>query len=506
MTEPHVPDPELHGVDAAGRAAAAGLRAHVDRHVDVDLALAAAPTTTTPRPRNRILAVAAAIALLAGSMALLERGDDGTEGLDADLTLPDLEPGVLTPLGPRDGLDSIRLPLTVEPATGLTDGQTVSVSAAGFVPGESVGIVQCAKLTPDQGPDHRSGAEACDIGRYTPVTADAEGVASGTFDVVRLLTTPATGTVDCAAHVERCAVAMGAISDYDRSGVQSIDFDREGLPSVELDLPTVTVTPTEGLTDGATVRIQGEGLTPGDQMMATVCSLDPSGCWDVGLGGRAIEGGSSTEDLANVYGIPVDSDGRVDVEVQVWQFLPVPDASGRYIDCAVSECVLRFHGQTVPSPVPLAFAPGGEGPVGGQLGVEPAAGVAPGDVVAVAVAGLRPDTELWIELCAHPVDQPEMIFTCASEQGDVLRTDGDGGLVTGFRIPDLGGTEVPVGGGLVCGETPGTCVNQEPEWQMVDDLRCDGVQVACSIRVSTYSDGMGMAPSFGPPPVPVTFR
>ncbi|MGK2947440.1 MAG: neocarzinostatin apoprotein domain-containing protein [Acidimicrobiales bacterium] len=502
MTDPHVPDPELHGVDAVGRAAAAGLRAHVDRHVDVDLALAGAPTTATPRPRNRFLAVAAAIALLAGSMALLER-DDGTDGLDADLTLPDLEPGVLTPLGPRDGLDSIRLPLTVEPATGLADGQTVSVSAAGFVPGESVGIVQCAKLTPDQGPDARSGAEACDIGRYEPVTADAEGVASGTFDVVRLLTTPATGTVDCAAHVERCAVAMGAIADYDRSGVQSVDFDREGLPAIELDLPTVTASPTEGLSDGTTVRLQAEGLTPGDRLAVSVCAVDPSGCWDVGGLG---EGEVQDHDGSYLYGLPVDDQGRVDAEVQVWQYLPVADMSGRYIDCAVSECVLRFSGQTVPGPVPLAFVSGGEGPVAGQLGVEPATGLAPGDVVAVAVAGLRPDTEVWFELCAHPVGQPEMLFTCASQQDDVLRTDGDGGLVTGFRIPDLGGTEVPVGGGLVCGETPGTCVNQEPEWQMVDDLRCDGVQVACSIRANVYDEDMGARPMFNPAPVPVTFR
>ena len=51
-----------------------------------------------------------------------------------------VERGLLRPLGPRDGKSSIQLPLTVEPSTGLHDGQTVTVSATGFVPGESVGL------------------------------------------------------------------------------------------------------------------------------------------------------------------------------------------------------------------------------------------------------------------------------------------------------------------------------------------------------------------------------
>src|SRR3546814_15158823 len=48
-------------------------------------------------------------------------------------------------LGPRDGKDSIQLPLALEPAGPYADGDTVTVTGSGFVPGERVGIVQCAR-------------------------------------------------------------------------------------------------------------------------------------------------------------------------------------------------------------------------------------------------------------------------------------------------------------------------------------------------------------------------
>ena len=147
--------------------------------------------------------------------------------------------------------------------------------------------------------------------------ADDEGVATGTFTVQRVLTTPATGTVDCALEAERCIVAMGALSDYDRSGGFGVAFAGGGEP---IDIPTITVAPAEGLADGDVVHVEGDGFEPDSPVMLSVCSIDPAGCWSTGepieLDGEDVHDarawGRVRRWLLVHVGLLADGDGRVE--------------------------------------------------------------------------------------------------------------------------------------------------------------------------------------------------
>lgn len=499
---------DLVELDRVGASAATGLRSHVAAHLDVEAALGIL-ADRRPRRRVRMLTAAAALLLLVvGAVAVLEQDTSNRVEVDGDdpdrdgRDLPDLEPGVLTPLGPRDGKDSIRLPLTSEPSTDLVDGQAVTVSGSGFQPGEGVGLVQCAKEAGGDSPELRAGIQGCYIGGYTSLTADDAGVATGTYEVHRLLTTPLTGTIDCAAEAERCMVAMGALADYDRSGTHPIVFDADVEP---VDLPTITVTPTDGLTDGAVVHVVAEGLTPGDRLYGEVCSSDPQACTSAALRADGpvdeAETRSMTTDSRGVevfeidaVGLLVDSRGRAEGDLTVWQYLPGADP-GTYVDCAVSHCSLRLGGQTAPPTVPLAFLPG-EGPVAPNAVVEPADGLAVGDEVVVRGTGFRPGTAVMLTLCAHRGDSLEEGYLgCAYNEGEELLVAGDGTITIDYVIPEVRDETHA----MAC-RTEEECRNVQPG----PPVRCGVDGVECELRVEAYIVDGG--PTFLPPPMPVTFR
>jgi hypothetical protein len=485
---------DLPELDATARDAAAALRTHVLQQLDAEAAVGFLPAPSGQAPRrHRLLAVAAAIAVLAVTVTTIDRRDDSTRvHVDTDESLGSIEPGHLTPLGPRDGKDSIRLPLTVEPVAGLVDGQEISVSAAGFQPGESVGIVQCAKEAAGQSPEVRAGVEACYISQYTSATADDDGVAAGTYKVRRLLTTPLSGTVDCAADADRCLIAMGALADYDRSGVQPIEFDLNVAP---IALPTISATPTEGLVDGDVVHIVAEGLTPGEVVSASVCSTDPVACAQTAPEGASVR---SSDEGVEMWadggsGLEVDWSGRAEGDVPVWQFLPGNEA-GTYVDCAVSRCSLRLSGSTAPPTVPLHFLPGTP-PVAPAVAVEPATGLAPGDVVIIRGAGFEPDSPLFINACGGRGGTIDEYESCSSTSSDEVRADESGAFTIEFEIPVL------TAGGY---EMEEDCAGCDPVEIPLTELRCDGVESTCSIRVELQ---YGLSrPIFAPAPVPISFR
>ncbi len=512
VTDPR--DPDLQAVDEAARAASRGLRDHVSRRVDPELLLAALPAAEPPRRHGRILAAAAVAALFFGSVAVLGDGPGGDERsrleLDEDGNrLPAPEPGALTPLGPNDGLDSIQLPITVEPNVDLRDGDTVTASGPGFVPGEQVGIVQCAREAGGEAREQRSGIDACTTATVQYANADDAGVATGTFRVQRILTTPATGTVDCALEAERCIVAMGAIGDYDRSGGFGVAFAAGGEP---IDVPALSVAPAEGLADGEVVHVEGDGFEPSSPLMLNVCSIDPAGCWSTGepieLDGEDVQALEMGDEYVGGYaftGLLADAEGRVSADVPVWRFLPGPTPAS-YVDCAVSACRLRVTADVGYSPAPaiLTFAPGGAAPQPPAVAVNPTQDLQPGDEIVVRGAGFQPGTYFHVELCAAPAADPSSVVWCSGEGGDD-KVDDDGGFALLFEVPDPGDMGDVVDGGMATSTTCSGTGGCAPPGST--PAECDGAELVCSIRVQTYQDGMAAGPpQFVPEPVVITFR
>lgn len=501
MTDHPTPD-DLARLDDRARAAASDLREHVLTHLDVDASLAGLPMRHRTPPWARITAVAAVAALLVGTVAVLAQRapGDGTR-LDVDQALPDVEVGVLRPLGPHDGKDSIQLPVTAEPRTELRDGDVVTVTGEGFVPGETVGLVQCAREAGGETAATRGGVDGCYIGDYQSITADDQGVASGTYAVHRVLTTPLTGTVDCAAEAERCILAMGALNDYDRSGGSAIAF-AAGLEPVTL--PTVQALPTEALADGDLVHVTADGLTPDTTMFVEVCSSDPSACWQTG---EALDPATDGMDGYPEVGLLVDGSGHAEGDVPVWRYLPGPEPS-TYVDCAVSPCSLRLSGDVAPPTVPLHFTPGGDGPAAPALSAAPTNGLAPGERISVQGTGFLPGSQVSLSLCAaFSAMLVEGYPVClGSEDGDLVPVGADGTFVTDLDVPDPGtmpsmaSEECSADGACHTVEAPG---GGEP-------IRCDDATTSCALTVyyvvETPDGTLTQPPRFQPAPVPITFR
>ncbi|MGW5715172.1 enediyne antibiotic chromoprotein [Amycolatopsis sp. NPDC003865] len=101
--------------------------------------------------------------------------------------------------------------LSVDPATGLNDGQAVSVSASGFPAGEAVTVLQCANSETDI---------ACDTANQGTSTTDDTGTAvagytvhSG-FDGVNPLTGASSGPVDCTTEPGCSLIALDSSFNY----------------------------------------------------------------------------------------------------------------------------------------------------------------------------------------------------------------------------------------------------------------------------------------------------
>lgn len=487
--------PDLPDLDATASRAAAGLRHHIGQHLDVERGLATLPTAPrSPAGRSRLVAVAAVVLLLVGLVATVQQRDgDGRSRLDVDEDgnpLPEPQPGVLTPLGPRDGQDSIGLPITIDPVDGLVDGTAVTVTGEGFVPGERVGIVQCAREAGAEEPEARGGGiDGCSLSSVQYADADEAGVAVGRFTVRRVLTTPLTGTVDCATEAERCIVAMGALDDYDRSG--GVGFAIAG--GEPIDIPELTVRPAEGLADGDVVHVTGSGFrsVDGQILDASLCSSDPSTCWSLSA-------------VGSPYGLPVDPEGEVDADLTVYRFLPGP-TPGSYIDCAISRCSLRVSGETSPPPVHLEFTPTDEIPTPPAVAVHPSSGLAEGDRVVVRGAGFNPGDRFSVSLCAAPAGSEDVRQMCTGGEGSGDRVGDDGTFAIEWPLPGFGDGHEGFAVATTVACAGGPCDEPLPPGDL-GEITCDGVRWDCAIVVEAYTEQGPARPAFLPAPVPITYR
>jgi hypothetical protein len=111
--------------------------------------------------------------------------------------------------------------ITVTPSSGLSDGQIVTVSATGFVPGETVIVGECA--VPGK-------QWSCDPDAGTTATADHNGTVTVTgpvhasFDGVNPADGSAAGAVDCKTVADGCWIGV-ASTDMERGANMGISFD-----------------------------------------------------------------------------------------------------------------------------------------------------------------------------------------------------------------------------------------------------------------------------------------
>lgn len=488
-------------IDDRARSAARELRQDVQATGDPQAALETV-VASPRRTRRPWAAVAAAVLVVSGvvgaTVLFSADADDGeqvsTKDRDTDQPAPSVsdfrvDPGPAGPSGaPSDGRDSLRLPVTVEPSTGLSPGDTVTVTGEGFTPGETVGIVLCGGL---EGDETVYGADACDIGPVTYAEPDAEGRAQGTFVLTRLVTTPALGTVDCGAPTARCAMAMGQVTDYDVSGFAPITF-RSDLP--ELVPPEMVVSPDAGLAHGDPITVAITGLTspvggiaicralPGRGSGASPPPVAPppapgDPCWYYPVGVLAPGGVDGQFDP----GLVPDAEGRVEVTLRAWRTYATP--GGETVDCVVEQCVLRvstvdsvrLDGLSPPA-VPLSFDPESPAPVAPRLTVTPTEGLVPGDVLTVTAEGLEPGLAVDVVGCTDLANGA----TCGVVLATLVADEGGRATVTfAASALDVLGADCTV---------PGTCA------------------ISLGPFVRAAGGGVPTAPVVPPEPVPVTFR
>ena len=377
-------------IDRQARAAARAFRDEVTDAIDLDLAY---ERTQHGRPRNIgaiALAAVAVVAIVAGAFFLPPDGDDVEVAVDEEnrastttVTTPQPVPDPIVLGAPDDGKESVGLPVSVEPATGLLDGQMVTVTGSGFPSDVSVGVVMCTK---EAGAEHGArGVDACNIGYFAQGTTDQQGAVSVEFEVRRVLVLDGQ-EVDCASEPGRCIIGMGMISDYDQSGGVAVDFD----PSVPLpDPPTVELAENTDLVDGEVVPAKVTGLVPNSSLYVHECSADQYRCASVGEfhadDTGTFEGGVR---LWRNYGTWIEQGGG---------------AGSANVDCAVEACVLQIQGETpgmrqIPQ-VPINFDSARGARVPPSIALAEPGPFSNGDTVDLLVEGLEAGTFIDLQVC-----------------------------------------------------------------------------------------------------------
>ena len=149
---------------------------------------------------------------------------------------------------------------TVSPSTGLVNGQTVTVTGAGFAANASIGGAVCN--------DVGDGADACDTANVLLTTADPSGAFTVQFTVRRILHT-ANGTVDCASAAQVCHLGVANIQNQQAEHANiPLGFDTTApLPPP----PTLLAGPTTGLVEGSTMALFGAKFVPNADVYFSQC-------------------------------------------------------------------------------------------------------------------------------------------------------------------------------------------------------------------------------------------
>jgi predicted esterase len=322
------------------------------------------------------------------------------------LGLAGLVPAMTDPARPAAALNAPTL--EVDQPTDLVDGQQVTVTGTGFVPGAQVAVHQCRSAP--------VGPVDCDLGTVT--TAEVDG--AGGFRLrhqVFVLMNDWAGPVDCRI-APGCVLAAGVGFDGGTSVIaEPIAFaaDAPLLPP-----PTVTVTPAGGLVDGGTVTVEGHGFVHRESRAIVPGPGAPTvGLFQCGQGLEDPEPGENPPPPARVldcrpgptHRVELDEDGSFRTEIPLSARLL--GQRGELFDCRTAEepCLLVATLGSVhaggAARAELRFDPDGglaDRPAP-EIEVTPDADL--GDFTEVSVRGRHfvPGASVQVEVCR--VDDPD---------------------------------------------------------------------------------------------------
>jgi hypothetical protein len=283
------------------------------------------------------------------------------------------------------GPDPSRRPLTVDPDTGLVDGQLVHLTGTGFPTGQFGGfltVVQCEGDDPV--------AAGCDWGTASLRGSGPDGAVDAQVPVNGLVVRADGTSVDCRAAA--CSlVTIYEDDDLSESSINPLDFD-PGAP-LRPD-PTITLTPGPPYQDGDLVHIVGEGFDPLSEVSVGQCEVgatDWQGC-----------------DLDPGYLAQVDADGGVDTWMGMYAVL---ERYADHLDCRQDACSIivaqsgagGFEPFGRRADVPTLFDPAGP-LLTPQASVSPSTGLHDGSVVTVSGTGFHPLDGVWAMLCPAGAD------------------------------------------------------------------------------------------------------
>lgn len=257
-----------------------------------------------------------------GTCALMVQPDDFFDG-PGELSEAGLAPVAFDPGG------ALRPPptLTVEPSTGLRDGDAVELHGSGFDPGRFFQIAQC-----------RAGATSFVDCLGNPIyfgwSSDDE---IGGFFGLRARFRDGNGhLVDC--RVASCSIVIGH-GDLGRHAEAVVAFD----PDAPLLDPSITVSPSTGLSDGDVVTVVGTGW-PDDGWVSSVeilqCPADAFDSFDCFPAEETTVGPASAVEAVPLPETADEAREELAFETTLEVHTVLDLEFGGSVDCRTEDCIV----------------------------------------------------------------------------------------------------------------------------------------------------------------------
>lgn len=368
------------------------------------------------------LGLAAIVAVVAGFVVVRDGGEGDVEVRTTPTSSPPNGPTLTESIGP----------LSLNPSSGLRDGDTIELTYFRDPGGELV-ATQCAAEVlefTDQEPGDVAGIPTDWCGTVFHLRSPA-GRPDLTMEVTRIQRSPA-GDVDCASAPGRCVVMEGP--GFVGRHFAPLVF-AEGLPPVAD--PTLRLErPGDDLADGEVVRVVGSHFP------ASAGEVQLVQC--VGRADEVLDGTSDPCDVARSTWVPVADDGTFTTEVRVFRDVVTSDSlSGPGPWTACEPCLLVAGDARLPLDVTAT-----DEPVHPTMRITSPGPYQPGERVQIEGEGFQAGQEVAISWC--PGETRDICQFAG--QGSVTADAGGRFLVDDFPLPGTGPLSAS------CPTRPGACV------------------------------------------------